>query len=113
LKYLLIHCVPESFGGHEDQDPATQRKLVSWLEEMTARGLLVDGARLRSVADATSVRVRDGEVLIADGPFAETKELIAGYDVVDCASIDEAVEISALHPTAAFGVIEVRPFMIG
>jgi hypothetical protein len=52
-------------------------------------------------------------VLIADGPFAETKELIAGYDVVDCASMDEAVEIAARHPTATFGVIEVRPFMPG
>jgi hypothetical protein len=113
LKYLLIHCVPESFGGHEDLDPATESKLASWLEEMTARGLLLDGARLRSIADATSVRVRDAEVLIADGPFAETKELIGGYDVLDCASIDEAVEIAARHPTAAFGVIEVRPFMTG
>jgi hypothetical protein len=111
LKYLLIHCVPESFGGHEDLDPPTERKLTLWLEEMTARGVLVDGARLRSIADATSVRVRDAEVLIADGPFAETKEQVAGYDVVDCANIDEAVEIASRHPTVTFGAIEVRPFM--
>jgi hypothetical protein len=59
------------------------------------------------------IRCEQGKVSVIDGPFAETKELIAGYDVLDCASMDEAVEIAARHPTATFGVIEVRPFMTG
>ena len=56
------------------------------------------------------MRVRRGELLKMDGPFAETKELIAGYDILDCADLDEAVEIASKHPVAKFGVIEVRQF---
>jgi len=54
-------------------------------------------------------RVRDGELLISDGPFAETKEQMGGFDIIECASLDEAVEIAARHPAAASGAIEVRP----
>ena len=77
---------------------------------MVERGVLVEGNRLRPVADATSVRMRDGEVIVLDGPFAETKEQIAGFDIIDCADLDEAMEIAAKHPTARLGTIEVRPF---
>ena len=59
------------------------------------------------------MRVRDGEVLVSDGPFAETKEQIAGYDVIECSSMDEAIEVAARHPVATFGAIEVRPFSPG
>jgi len=62
------------------------------------------------VSDATIVRLRDKEVLIADGPFAETKEQIAGYDILECADLDEAIEVASKHPVAKFGVVEVRPF---
>jgi hypothetical protein len=56
------------------------------------------------------VCVRDQEVLIMDGPFAETKEQVAGYDILECADLDEATEVAAKHPVARYGVIEVRPF---
>ena len=72
----------------------------AWFEEMTRRGVRLDGDRLRPVSDATSVRVRDGELLVADGPFAETKEQIGGYDMIECADLDEAIEIAAKHPVA-------------
>jgi hypothetical protein len=62
------------------------------------------------VSDATTVRVRDAEVLLSDGPFAESKEQIAGFDIIECADLDEAIEVAAKHPVAAFGSIEVRPF---
>jgi hypothetical protein len=76
---------------------------------MTARGVLLDGSRLRPTSDATTVRVRGDEVLIADGPFAETREQIAGYDLIDCANLDEALEVASEHPTTLIGTIEVRP----
>ena len=66
------------------------------------------GARLRPSSDATTVRVRGSEVLVSDGPFAETKEQMGGFDIIECASLDEAVEIAARHPAAASGAIEVR-----
>ena len=112
MKYLLIHCVTEPVPGPED-DPAIASSLAAWHEEMTARGVLVDGDRLRPASDATTVRIRNDEVLIADGPFAETKEQVAGYDVIDCASLDEAVAVASGHPTARLGTIEVRPFLTG
>jgi hypothetical protein len=76
---------------------------------MGRRGVLQGGQRLRPTTDATTVQVRDGKVLTADGPFAETKEQVGGYFVVDCKDLDEAIEIAAKIPAAEHGTIEVRP----
>ena len=65
--------------------------------------------RLRRVSAATTVRVRGDEVLLSDGPFAETKEQVGGYDLIECENLDEAVEVASKHPVARFGTIEVRP----
>jgi hypothetical protein len=113
MKYLLLHCVDESRDRSQDApDHAeiVQRTLTSWIKEMEGRGLLLHGDHLRPVSDATTVRVRGEQVLVADGPFAETKEQIGGYDVIECPDLDEAIEVASKHPTAAFGTIEVRPF---
>ena len=80
-----------------------------WVDEVTARGVSVFGARLRPVEDATTVRVRGGEVLVTDGPFTESKEWIAGFDVLECRDLDEAIEVASRHPMARFGRIELRP----
>ena len=105
MKYMLIHCVDETAEHSADGIPTFD----SWLAEMLGRGVTLHGDRLRDVSDATTVQVRDREVLVSDGPFAETKEQIAGYDVIECADLDEAIEIAAKHPTAWLGTIEVRP----
>jgi hypothetical protein len=78
---------------------------------MQERGVLLDdGMGLRSPAEARTVRVREGdEVSITDGPFAETKELIGGLTVIECADLEEAVKIAGAHPSARYGAIEVRP----
>ena len=68
-----------------------------------------DGNRLHTTSDATTVRVRDGETITSDGPFAETKEQIGGYYLVDCKDLDEAIEIASKIPGAATGSVEVRP----
>ena len=77
-------------------------------EEMGA-GRAQGGERLRPTTDATTVRVRDGEVLTSDGPFAETKEQMGGYYLVDCKDLDEAIEVASKIPGAQHGSIEVRP----
>jgi hypothetical protein len=105
MKYLLLICVEESVTVTAEEADAQP-----WVEEMDGRGVRLDGDRLRPISDARSVRVRDGEVLVADGPFAETKEQIAGYDVIECADLDEAIEVAAKHPVSKFGTVEVRPF---
>jgi hypothetical protein len=76
---------------------------------MSGRWSRLDGDRLRPPSDATTVRVRRGEVLLTDGPFAETREVIGGYDLIDCADLDEAVAVAAKHPMARAGMIEIRP----
>ena len=106
MRYLLIHASSRLVDHACRPD---EGELQAWIEEMAGRGVLVDGAPLRPTADATSVRMRDGEVVVVDGPFAETKEQIAGYDLIDCADLDEALEIAAKHPTVRHGTIEVRP----
>ncbi|WP_426662978.1 YciI family protein [Rhodanobacter aciditrophus] len=87
-----------------------QDNIAEWVAGTTASGTRITGDRLRPPAYATTVRVRGGKVLASDGPFAEAKEWIAGFDLLDCASLDEAVAIAARHPMARFGSIELRPF---
>jgi hypothetical protein len=119
MKFLMLVCVDESAtendeGAHASDAPDTEDDGgFPWLEDVTARGIRLDGDRLRPPREAKTVLVRDGEVLVSDGPFAETKEVICGYDVLECADINEAVEVAAAHPVAQFGRIEVRPFWQG
>lgn len=80
----------------------------AWLADLQARGVLSGGARLRPTA-TTKVQVRHGETLVSDGPYAETKDLIGGIAIVECEHLDDAIEIAARHPFAAFGTVEVRP----
>jgi hypothetical protein len=77
---------------------------------MHGRGIRISGNRLTGADQAITVRKRNDKVLKTDGPFAETKEWIAGFDVIECASLDEAIEVAAKHPMARFGKIEIRPF---
>jgi hypothetical protein len=111
MRYLLMICTDESTIGalSPDESSAMLGEYLTWAEEMQGRGVLQGGERLRPTSDATTVRVRDGEVLTADGPFAETKEQIGGYFVVDCKDLDEAIEVAARIPGARHGTIEVRP----
>jgi hypothetical protein len=108
MKYMLIHCLDQTAEyGPEEGRPTFD----AWLEEMVNRGVTLHGDRLRDTTDATTVQVRHREVLVSDGPFAETKEQIAGYDVIECADLDEAIEVASKHPTAWMGTIEVRPIL--
>jgi hypothetical protein len=70
---------------------------------------ILDGAELAPTRSATTVRIRDGETQVTDGPFTETKEAVGGFDLLECGSLEEAVEIAATHPLAQTGTIEVRP----
>jgi hypothetical protein len=110
MKYLLLICADESVRLTPEEQAAANSGIGPWVAEMDSRGVRLQGNRLRPVSDATTVRLRDNEVLIADGPFAETKEQIAGYDIIECADLEEAIEVASKHPVARFGVIEVRPF---
>jgi hypothetical protein len=110
MKYMLFICADEAVELSPAEQAEMATSLETWLTELDGRGVRLHGDRLRPVSDATTVRARGTEVLVADGPFAETKEQIAGYDVIDCADLDEAIEVASRHPVARFGTVEVRPF---
>jgi hypothetical protein len=116
MKYLMLICwnaerMDAEEGGKPDADDPADKMFFSWLDDLQARGMWVAGDQLAPPRRARSVRVRDGKPMVTDGPFAETKEAIGGFDIVECDSLEEAVEIAARHPTAQMGgTIEVRPF---
>ena len=109
MKYLMFVCVDHDLATPEATKDIGERSLA-WVEEMDGRGVRLQGNRLQEIDTATTVRVRRGEVVLADGPFAETKELIAGFDILECADLDEAIEVAGKHPVAQIGSLEVRPF---
>lgn len=96
-----------------EADPALAAAAMAgcaeWTEEMRRRGVYRESVGLHPATGATTVRVRAEQVLLTDGPFAETKDQIGGYSLIDCADLTEALEVAALHPWARYGQIEVRP----
>jgi hypothetical protein len=111
MRYLLLIAGDENARGEvsADEDAATLDQYGEWVKTMADRGVLQGGERLRPTADATTVRVRNGETLSTDGPFMETKEQLGGYFLVDCKDLDEAIEVAAKLPGARTGSVEVRP----
>jgi hypothetical protein len=106
-RYMMLVCTDPAVDPDE-LDNTTP--VEPWVEEMDGRGARRFGSQLDEPARARTVRVRDGQALVTDGPFAETKEQIAGFDILDCADLDEAIEIAQKHPMARHGILEVRPF---
>lgn len=104
MKYLLLICVDPSIDP--DEQPG---EIDRWLDRVGDARLT--GGPLRGPSSGTTVRVRRSERLVTEGPFAETKEVIVGFDVIDVATREEAVEIAAAHPVAKFGAVEVRELL--
>ncbi len=85
---------------------------MAFTQDIKEKGLMVAGDPLQPVATATTVRVRDGNTQTIDGPFAETKETLGGYYILNCKDLDEAIEYAARIPSANLGSIEIRPIMV-
>jgi hypothetical protein len=109
MRYMLLICDDrgESPGPREiDAQPEFDR----WMRGLEAKGASRGRTLLRPAGEAVTVRVRDGERLVTDGPFAETREWVAGVEVVECVDLDEAMAFAASHPAAGRFAIEIRPF---
>jgi hypothetical protein len=109
MRYALLVSIDENKELTEEDIERQYAEFMGFQDEMEARGVLISRERLRPTSLATTVRVRDEGLVLADGPFAETKEQIAGFYVVDCADLDEAIEIASRNPGARYGTVEVRP----
>jgi hypothetical protein len=114
MKYALTIYNEESGWGDlsEEEQGAVTQAYGEVTEEMGQKGVLVAGEGLHPTATATTVRVRDGERSVTDGPFAETKEQLGGFYVLDVKDLDEAIEWAAKIPGALRGSIEIRPVMV-
>jgi hypothetical protein len=110
MKYMLLICPDPTTELSDEERRTIGPDAQAWVDEMEGRGVRLRGQELAPVEDATTIRLRRGEVVIADGPFAETREQIAGFDILECASLEEAVEVASKHPVARFGAVEVRAF---
>ena len=114
MKYLLLVCWDtERMNAQTEPDPgsapAEDEEPFPWVDDLQARGIWQTGDQLAPPRRARTVRVRDGKPLVTDGPFVETKEAVGGFDLIECGSLEEAVEIAASHPNAEAGAIEIRP----
>jgi hypothetical protein len=113
MKYLCTIYGDES--GWNDVTPEQMNDVMSayfaFSEAAEKAGVLVAGEGLERTSSATTVRVRDGERVLSDGPFAETKEQLGGFYLLDCANLDEAIDWASRIPGAAMGSVEVRPVM--
>jgi hypothetical protein len=108
MKYL--HVIWADGMPAPEELAVMQRELPGWDKKMNDRGARLFGRELDLPETAATVRVRDGETLVTDGPFAETKEFVAGFNLMDCTGLDESIEIAATCAVSWFQAIEVRPF---
>jgi hypothetical protein len=111
MRYLLLIYGPEwdASSMTEEQLQASMEEWTDYTADLLRRGVTEGGEALEPTSTATTVRVRSGETLTTDGPFAETNEVLGGYYVLNCKDLDEAIEIAAECPSAGQGSIELRP----
>jgi hypothetical protein len=112
MKFLLLVCWDAKKMDAQTEPTsgtATEPESFPWLDDLQARKAWITGDQLAPPKRARSVRVRGGKPLVTDGPFAETKEAVGGFDIIECRDLDEAVRIASQHPVAQTGTIEVRP----
>jgi hypothetical protein len=117
VKYLLLVCWDtETMNTQSEPDRGAlpidedgEEEPFPWVDDLRARGIWQIGDQLAPPRRARTVRVREGRTIVTDGPFTETKESVGGFDLIECDSLEQAVEIAASHPVAEGGTIEVRP----
>jgi hypothetical protein len=111
MKYMMFVCTdtePDAPTGDPKLDD-----VEDWVGRHDASGTRILGDALQPLATAKTVRMRGGNVIVTDGPFAETREWICGFDILEVDSVEEAVDVASQHPMARFGRLELRPFWDG
>ena len=110
MKYLMLVTLDPS-RDKSDTDLTGTLEVEDWVTKYDGVGVRLTGNQVRMAEDATSVRRRKGELLVTDGPYAESREWIVGFDVLECADLDEAIKVAGEHPMAVSGRLELRPFV--
>lgn len=110
-KYMLLLYAGQADAGEQTERESQLPEMIQVAEGLRDAGILLGADRLYPVEAATTVRVRDSDIELVDGPFAITKEYLGGYFLLECADLDEAIRHAATLPLAAYGSVEVRPVM--
>ncbi len=110
MKYMLLVYLDENAMTDQEREHCYVES-AQLVQELSSTGKYLDASPLHSVATATSLRVREGKRLITDGPFAETREQLGGYYLIDAKDLDEAIAVAERIPPARVGTIEIRPVM--
>ena len=105
MRFLMFVCR----DTEPVEPPAEMGDVEEWVKTMDGRGVRLTGDPLAPEKESSVVRVRNGEVVVTDGPFLETKEILGGFDLLECRDLAEAIEVAAAHPFAQEGVMEIRP----
>ena len=108
-KYMMLLYAGEASPAEQAERAAGMSLWLEFNDSLRDAGILVAGDRLHPVDTATTVRVRDGDLEIVDGPFAVTKEFLGGYYIMECGDLDEAIKHAARVPLARYGSVEIRP----
>ena len=109
---LLIYASEQDWANQSEEQAQTQfQDYMAFTKDIVDRGIMQSGEALQATATATTVRVRNGETLSTDGPFAETKEQFGGFYIIEAATEDQAVDVAARLPGSKWGTVEVRPVM--
>jgi hypothetical protein len=110
MKYMLLVYLAENALSESEREQCYV-KSARLARDIHARGQYLDASPLHPTSTATSIRVRDGQRLVTDGPFAETREQLGGYYLIDAANLDEAIRVAEQVPAACWGTVEIRPVL--
>jgi hypothetical protein len=113
MKYMLL-CYDDEAAWQQAGDEAlnaAMQEAVALTHELDSKNQYVTAAPLEPSASAVSVRIRDGKQTVTDGPFAETREVLGGYYIIDVPNLDEAIRVAERHPGVRFGAVEIRPIL--
>ncbi|MCR2783796.1 MULTISPECIES: YciI family protein [unclassified Microbacterium] len=105
MRYLMLVLTDPDLEANEEVPVSIE----AWVDEAYGTGRAVEGDRLRPATEAKTIRRRRREVIVSDGPFAEAYELIGGFDVLECETVEDAIELASRHPMATSGVIQLHP----
>lgn len=109
MKYMLFTCRDPSVQLEPEQRAAIPAAVAAWCDEMDGRGVRLEGHVLAPLPEARTIRIRAGELSVDEGPLSEQSLQIAGFNILECADLDEAIEVASRNPGASFGVLELRP----
>lgn len=114
MKYMMLNFRDEAASANMTKEEQMQeiQDYTAFLEYARQRATVISGEAVHPTAVATTIRVRDGKTLTTDGPFAETREALAGFYIIDCKDLDEAIEIASKIPVAREGSVEIRPVVV-